>query len=282
MNRSEWNWNALGVMGLVVAVAATVAVAGWPRPTAGSLDVSRNGVHGVYNLRNKKSELLLYNFRAVEPKVLYRGSGFPRNRRDELAGKVGKHPAAYFDRQVFDFFRARNIRLIVSLNEKSHFYGEKGYFDYWSQKTGYAIDLKSIPIKNGFAYDRDASRLVKYPMQERWFGLSAATEVIRIMKERDKRDGAVYIHCDSGKDRTGVVAAAYELWRNQNHPDRDVLWNQVRERYLVSNVVIARDAEAARFSGGKVSKTNKVLSRDFVRAEWIEKLRPDLERIARL
>lgn len=282
MDRSGWNWSFLGVIMLVLAVGVTTAVAGWPRTTNRSLDLSRNGVHGVYNLRNKKGELLLYNFRAVEPGVLYRGSGFPRNRRGKLGEKVGKHPAAYFDRQVFDFFRSKNIRRIITLQEQGNFYGELGYFDYWSRKTGFHIDVQAIPIKNGHAYDRDARPLIKYPMKERWFGLSAAAEFIRIMQKYDKRDGAVYIHCDAGKDRTGVVAAAYELWRNQNHPDPEALWKQVRERYLVSNVVIARDPEAARFAGGKVSPDNQVLSRDFVRPEWIEKLRPDLERIAHL
>src|SRR5688500_10113740 len=101
MDRSGWNWNFLGVLMLLLAVGVTTVVAGRPRTTNRSLDLSRNGVHGVYNLHNKKGELLLYNCRAVEPGVVYRGSAFPRNRYGKLSKKVGTYPAAYFDRQVF-------------------------------------------------------------------------------------------------------------------------------------------------------------------------------------
>ena len=69
------------LVALIVMVAFAVLAAGRPRRVARSLPIDHNGVHAPYNVKNRRGQLLFYNFRAVEPGVLYRGSGFPRGRR---------------------------------------------------------------------------------------------------------------------------------------------------------------------------------------------------------
>jgi hypothetical protein len=276
------------VLALSVVLLAGALLGGQPRHSSQPLDITHNGVHGVYNLHNKRGELLLYNFRAVEDGRFYRGSGFPANRNAVLAGKGGFHPAAYFDRQLFDFFRSKNIRHIVSLQESDQIYAERGYFDYWGQKTAYKIKVEALAVRSGHAYDLDARPLLDHAPEHRRFGLKAATEFIRMMQARKAQDGALYLHCDAGKDRTGVVVAAYEMWRNWNRVPPEKLWQQVMARYLVSNTLIARDQEAARWAGATLSgqgdAKNKADTAEgpFVRREWLQPLRSSLERIARL
>jgi hypothetical protein len=84
---------------------------------------------------------------------------------------------------------------------------------------------------------------------------------------------------DAGKDAVGVIAAAYELWRNTGNLPDDKLWAQVKDRYVVSDVLIKRDKEARKFS----SRANcKHQQHTFVCPQNIENLRTDLERIAQV
>jgi len=101
------------------------------------------------------------------------------------------------------------------------------------------------------------------------------------MKAHPPERGAVYLHDDAGKDAAGIAVAAYELWRNQGRQDPQELWERVLARYMVSNVVIARDREAAGLAGGTVSCPGEA-EPGFVCSRWLEAIRPDLERIAQL
>jgi Tyrosine phosphatase family len=243
---------------LLLALLATAVVKfGKPRVSQKPLDMSKNGVHGVYNLHNRKNRLVLFNFRAVEPGVLYRGSGFVRPKGDT-------------DPVVFQFLRARNIRTVVSFQEPEMYQREQGYFNYWGKKTGHRIRVVNMWVKLKHAYDAGPRS-----------SLHAAGEFITFMKSHKPQDGAVYMHCDAGKDRTGVVAAAYEMWRNQGRLERNLLWKQVLKRYLVSNALIARDPQAVALAGGRVRCEGETVS-NFVCRRWLEKLRPELEKLAEI
>lgn len=281
MQPGKWLW-ALGAV-LVLSVA-TIWATGQPHLAAGEpLDLEHNGVHAPYNVRNAKGELMLFNFRAVEPGLLYRGSGFPRNKWVQDGAEKRLRAAALQDGQLFDFMRARNIHRIITLQEVDTYYAEKGYFEFWERKAGYPMQVQRLSVRTGHAYDRDEADLLKYPaLEDRRFGLRAAAEFIHIMKFHNPKEGAVYLHCDAGKDRTGVVVAAYELWRNRGTADRDTLWRQVMERYLVSNVLIARDAEAGKYAGLSPSACPGEDKPNYVCRGWLEPLRRDLERIAQL
>jgi hypothetical protein len=98
------------------------------------------------------------------------------------------------------------------------------------------------------------------------------------MKSSDE-PGAVLVLGGSGKDAVGVVAAAYELWRNVGNAPADELWSQVKDRYLVSDVLIKRDKKAMKFASKAACKDLKYT---FVCPESIEAMRPDLERIAQM
>ena len=229
---------AVALLWVVAVVALVAVVAGRPRrQTVKPLRLEHNGVHAPFNLRDKKGRLLVYNFRTVEPGVLYRGSGFPVNAALKVGGVLRSAPAAFADGQVFNFMRAKRIRRIVSLEPPTQFYAEKSYFDLWSRRSGYAIEVVSRPVEGRLSYDRSAQG-----------GLRAATWFIEMMRDRKQGDGAVYLHDYSGKDSVGVIAAAYEMWRNRGRASDADLWRQVMERYLVSNTVIARDREAARLA----------------------------------
>lgn len=287
-----------------VAAAAVVAIGliGRPRVSTRPLDLTSSGVPSRATLRDRNGWLLLYNFRVVEPGVLYRGSGFPRNRKGSLGGSFDLHPAAFFNGEAFDFLRRNGVRLVVTLETPEHYYGERGYFNYWSHKTGYIIRVKPLPVHAGHAYDKDITHaseknvipLIRYPEAERRSGLRAAAEFIDLMHRRDllrrqpRAQGAVYLHCDAGKDRTGVVVAAYELWRNQGLIDRDRLWQLVLQRYLASNAAVSRDNEARAFAGVTTDCPGVSVGQgvrpgaEVVCPGWLESLRPQLETIAQL
>lgn len=241
-----------------------------PRPIA---DLAKNGVHGVYTLKNAEGELLLYNFRAIEEGRLYRGSGFPHNHMGVMDGKKGLHPAAIRDPQAFEFLQAHNVRVVVTLTAPQNYYAERGYFDYYYRRTGHRIRLVSFTTLPDMAY-------VNGTFNDRNFALKTAVEFIRFMKEQAPADGAVYLHDDSGKDAVGVVAAVYELWRNAGTAPREELWQQVLARYMVSDTLIKRDKDAMKFAGQPFHC--KEGSKAYVCPELLNTLRPDIERIAQM
>jgi hypothetical protein len=260
---------------LLALLVLAVLVAGRPRVAPNPIaNLQKNGVHGVYNLRSKKNELLIYNFRAVDPGRVYRASGFPRNHRGELGGKMGIYPAAYFDSEAFDFLRARNIRTVISLNPEREFYAEQGYFRANSKRTGYKILLINWPVNPQRTYARDK--------REKSGALRAAINFIDYLKQRDPRGGAVLVHGEAGKDAVGVVAAAYELWRNVGHGNPDELWRQIRERYAVSDVLIKRDKDARKAALSGKQRRCKDGKTSFACPENLDALRRDLELIAQV
>ncbi|HEY0076574.1 MAG TPA: hypothetical protein VGB77_20965 [Abditibacteriaceae bacterium] len=251
-----------------------------PAPIA---DLQKNGVHGVYNLHAKNAELLLYNFRSIEKGKIFRCSRFPHNHRGKLNGKMGLYAAAYFHGEAFDFLRAHNIRTVFLTESKDESYALKGYFQSQAQRTGYRIRLIHHEVSPKSAYTRD-ERAGKSALRHESAGRSAlrqAVQFIQFMKAPDKeRDkGAVLLMGDAGKDGVGVIAAAYELWRNTGSASNNELWTQVKERYLVSDVLIGRDKEASKFSSRANCKHPK---HNFVCPQSIENLRTDLERIAQV
>ena len=262
----------LALLGLaifaILYLAARPRIA--PKPIA---NLDKNGVHGVYTLKNAGGELLLHNFRAIEAGKLYRGSGFPRNHVGVLNGKKGLHPAAALDSTAFDFLRKHNIRVIVTLNDKKDFYAERGYFEYYFRRTDYKIRMVSFITLPDMAYVRGSKA-------DRNFGLKTAVQFIRFMKEQAPADGAVYLHDDSGKDAVGVVAAVYELWRNTGTLPREELWQQVLARYMVSDTLIKRDKDTKKFSGNPIQCKDGTKS--YVCPDLLESLRPDMERIAQM
>jgi hypothetical protein len=259
---------------VAVALGAGVLSLGRPHATPGSpLDLTKTEDE-VPVLRNKDGDLMLYNFRAVEPGVLYRSSGFPRNKKVAENGEVKKRAAAFQDGQLFDFLRKRNIHTVVTMQELDYFYAEEGYFDWWQKRTGYKVDVVSLAVKDGHAYNQDSSG-----------ALHVTSKFLDMMKDRKKEDGAVLIHCDAGKDRTGVAVAAYELWRNWGKMDKETLWQQVRERYLQSNRAIGSDKETSAWAAPQKECRNcgdGKPGEGFVCGEWLDKLRSDLELLVQL
>jgi hypothetical protein len=71
------------------------------------------------------------------------------------------------------------------------------------------------------------------------------------------------------------------MWRNQGRVPREELWSQVMARYLVSNVVIAKDKKAMLFAGG-THACGAGQPAGFVCAGWLQALRPQLETIAQV
>ena len=269
LRRRQWR-DAL-LIGLGLALLLVIYLASRPRVAPQPIaNLQKNGVHGVYNVRAKNGELLFFNFRAVDEGKVYRSSGFPRNHRGRLNGKMGLHPAAAFHSEAFDFLRARNIRTVISLDSEKEAATLSGYFDYWAPKKGYRIRLINYPVPPERAYARDKS--------EQQGGLRRAIQIMNFMKSRSEK-GAVLVMGEAGKDAVGVVAAAYELWRNVGHAPADELWTQVLDRYLVSDVLIKRDKKAMKFSSKAKCKGPKYT---YVCPESIEAMRLDLERIAQM
>lgn len=283
---------AIIVIGIPLFILCGMAIvllqAGGERHSRRPLDLSKNGVHGEYNLRGPQGRIMLYNFRAVEPGVLYRGSGFIRRGLVLRGGKeeVGTRPTPG---DVFRFLREKKIRLVISLEEDEYVRSEQGYFDYWGRETGYHIQLISFPVPDKLTTDR--STVYAYATNHRRSGLRAGAELIEIMKEWDPKRGAVYIHDSAGKDRTGVAVAAYELWRNQGMLDKEELWKQVMDRYMVSNTLIDRFPEGQFYAGEKVDCRASCKDTgcgiypcepSYVCSCWLERLRPELEFVAQV
>jgi len=275
--QQKWPLTLVGLLALAGLTAALngnrlagdTAPTPVPTPTSVPLNLTIDETNEVHKLHNKAGQLLLFNFRTVEPGVLYRGSGFPANVKYEKDGKPDRKPAAYADAQMFDFLRAKNIRLIVALQRKESFYRERGHFEWWANKTGYKIEVVNLEVETGAqAY-----------IPGHGGGLRAAEKFIELMKKRDPaKDGAVYVHCDAGKDRTGVAVAAYELWRNRGVADKDALWNQVKARYLLSDKMIATDQEAMNWSGKREACGDGTSG--FVCPKWLDNIRTELETVA--
>ena len=266
--RSVFLWALVALCILLVFAASRPRIA--PRPIA---NLQKNGVHGVYNLHAKNGELLLYNFRAIENGKLFRCSRFPRNHRGQLNGKMGLYAAAYFHGEAFDFLRAHNIHTVFSTESEADSYALKGYLQSQAQRTGHRIRLINYPVTPGRTYARGVGH--------RESALRRAVQFIQSTKEldKDKTEGAVLLMGDAGKDGVGVIAAAYELWRNTGTLPGDELWAQVKKRYVVSDVLINRDKEARKFSSQANCKHKEHV---FVCPQNIENLRTDLERIAQV
>jgi hypothetical protein len=277
---------ALLTIPLVVLCIFAVAVfaLGSPRytvrPAIQPLNLSTNGVHGAYNFAAENGRIALYNFRAVEPGVLYRGSGFIRFGVTKRNGVAINGPLDT-SRRVIDLLRQHNVHQVITLEEPQYAAAERGYFDYWRRRIGYNVDLVSWPVPPQRAYSnigRDTA-------------LHAGVDLIRLLRTHRPRDGAIYIHCSDGKDRTGVAVAAYELWRNQGTTDEAALWRQVMQRYLVSNTLIERLPPAAR-AGLPATDCNRACtsgecaaggcSTTYACPCWLEWLRFDLELVAQL
>jgi len=259
---------AAPLIATIIALSLAPWLAGRPRrPHPAPLPLESDGIEETANVRDGEGRLVYLNFRTVEPGVLYRGAAFPRNARVAREGGAPVDaPAAFADQNAFDFLRARNVRTVIALFEKdSEFYEEEGYFRFYSGETHYPISVVWIPVPPASAYASDESS-----------GLHAGAELIILMKRRRPEEGAVFVHGESGKDATGVAVAAYEIWRNQGWAEAETLWNQVLARYLVSNRTLL---DAPELGIEKAPCDSRPPS--FVCPEWLNGLRPDLERIAR-
>jgi len=206
----------------VAIVAALTAFSGCRSLNgAPSLDLSADGIVGAPVLANKDGQTLAYNFRAVEPGVLYRASDFNRTRPGTTAEG---QPLSFEDGQLFDALRALNIHHVVSLAPMPDYYAEEGYFQFWTKRSGYAITTSPIAVGDDDVYGTDDRS-----------GVHAAGELLSIMKHRKPADGAVLIHGEAGKGAIGVMAAAYELARTTGRGDDAAAWANVVRRYLASN-----------------------------------------------
>jgi hypothetical protein len=237
---------------LVIAVFALTAAAGCRSLDRGApLDLSNDGVQGSAVVVNPEGQTLVYNFRAVEPGVLYRASDFNRARP---AGDAGAQPAAFKDGQLFNFLKSLNVHHVISLLAPPEYYAEEGYFKYWTEHGGYTITTQSVAVGRDDVYgtnDRSA--------------VHAAAELLAAIRHRKPEDGAVLIHGEAGKDAVGVMAAAYELARTVDRVDDGTAWNGVVRRYIASNTYAVPQPESAA-----------------VTAASLERIRPQLMFLARL
>jgi hypothetical protein len=237
---------------LVLAVFALTAAAGCRSLDRGApLDLSNDGVQGSAVLVNPEGQTLVYNFRAVEPGVLYRASDFNRARP---AGDAGAQPAAFKDGQLFNFLKSLNVHHVISLLAPPEYYAEEGYFKYWTEHGGYKITTSSVVVSRDDVYGTNDRR-----------GVPAAAELLAAMRHRKPEDGAVLIHGEAGKDAVGVMAAAYELARTVDRVDDGTAWNGVVRRYIASNTYAVPQPESAA-----------------VTAASLERIRPQLMFLARL
>jgi hypothetical protein len=218
---------------------------------AAPLDLSADGVQGSPVFMNTEGQTLFYNFRAVEPGVLYRASDFNRARAAASPGAADVQPAAFRDGQLFEFLRSHNIHRVVSLLPPPEYYAEEGYFQFWTKRSGYAITTQSLPVSPDDVYGVDDKS-----------GVHAAGEVLALLKNRKPSDGAVLVHGEAGKDAVGVIAAAYELARTIGQKDDAAAWGDIERRYLASNALAA---EAPAVAAGS-----------------LERIRPQLRFIAQL
>ena len=254
-----------------VAILATLvfAACGPSAGTSAALDLSDDGVSGPHVVKNTRGETLLYNFRAVERGVLYRGSDFTRTPGKDASGAPSGQPVAFQDEQAFNFLRAMNIRHVVSLVSTSDFYAEEGYFRYWTERTGYGVTVTSLPVASDQVYARtDRS------------SLHAAGELLDIMKRHRPQDGAVLVHGEAGKDATGVVAAAYELSRNYGRADENATWQRVVQRYQASNALLSQELRSGAIATAPTACEEN--GPNYVCAKSLDVLRNDLIFLSKL
>ncbi len=237
-------------------------------PASAPLDLSDDGVQRPHVVRNTQGETLLYNFRTVEPGVLYRGSDFTRTPGTGASTGTSDQPVAFQDDQTFTFLRAMNIRQVVSLVPTSDFYPEEGYLRYWTERTGYVVMATSLPVAGDQIYARNDRS-----------SLHAAAELLDIMQHHRPQDGAVLVHGEAGKDATGVAAATYELSRSTGRADRNATWHRILQRYLLSNALLSQPSSAA-VPAAQAACRETVPS--YVCAEWLEALHNDLIFLASL
>ncbi len=254
---------------VAIVVTLVFAACGPSAGTSAALDLSDDGVSDSHVVKNTQGETLLYNFRTVERGVLYRGSDFTRTPGKDASGAPSGQPVAFQDEQTFFFLRAMNIRHVVSLVPASDFYAEEGYFRYWTERTGYAVTATSLPVAADQAYGRtDRS------------SLHAAGELLDIMKRHRAQDGAVLVHGEAGKDATGVVAAAYELWRSAGRADENATWLRVVQRYQASNALLSQELRSGAIAAGPAACEEN--GPNYVCAKSLDVLRNDLMFLAKL
>ena len=239
----------------VVCVAATIAVSSGCRSlnSAPPMDLSADGVQGSPVFVNTEGQTLVYNLRAVEPGRLYRASDFNRARAGAADGS-DPQPVAFKDGQLFTFLRSLNIHHVVSLLPPPDYYAEEGYFQFWTQRSGYTITTSSVVVAPDDVYGNDDRS-----------GVHAAGELLALMHHRKPEDGAVLIHGESGKDAIGVMAAAYELARESGRADESATWTSVTRRYLASNALVSTQPGASD-----------------VTAASLERIRPELQFLSKL
>jgi hypothetical protein len=261
---------------VIVTTLALIAAGGlwiaarplWAPPSP--LPLTSDGAERPTTLRDAAGRLLFYDFRTVEPGVVYRAGGFPQNGETFAGDRGAKTLAALTGDTAFQFLRSLNVRRVFALQHTPElFYAEAGYFEYWGEQTGYHITVTWVPVTEGHEYartDRGA--------------LHAAAELIAFMQK--PAEGAVLIHDDGrGSDATGVAVAGYELWRNRDRIETDYrLWNEVTNRYLMSNRYQSMEMAAAPFTRGQIRCT--LPRSEYVCRDWLNKIRAELEFIARL
>lgn len=210
---------------LIAAIAVVVLAAGVyalmrPSPRAETpLVLTGEGAEGPTTVRDRRGRVILTHVRAVEPRVLYRGSAFPTS--FERAGGESD----YADESAFEFLRARNVRHVIALVDTPEtYYAEDGYLRFWSAKTGFTIDTTWVQIDPTDPFVRDDRG-----------GLKAAGVLIALMRENIGRAGAVYVHDLDGLSHVGVAAAGYELWRNRGWNAFDTTWTLVERRFMAGN-----------------------------------------------
>jgi hypothetical protein len=260
---------AAPLIATMIVLSLVLWLSGRPRrPHPSPLPLESDGVENSASVRDAEGRLVYVNFRTVERGVLYRGAAFPRNAQVTPEGAPpADTPAAFIGEGAFEFLRARNVRTVVVLFEhEDDYFAEEGYFRFWSDRSGYRISVIWVPVAAASAYGRDETG-----------GLHAGAELISLMKERGHDAGAWFVQGESGKDATGIVAAAYETWRNWGWTEPDTLWREVLTRYLASNRTLLDVPELGIEKAPCASRPPS-----FVCPEWLLPLRPDLERIAQL
>jgi len=218
------------------------------------LDLSTDGVQESPVFVSQEGQTLIYNLRAVEPGRLYRASDFNRTKAGAAADGSAVQPLAFKDGQLFTFLRSLHIHHVVSLLPTPDYYAEEGYFQFWTQRSGYSITTTPLVVAQDDVYGKDDRS-----------GLHAAAELLALMKDRKTTDDAVLIHGEAGKDAIGVMAAAYELARTNGRADEATAWAGVVRRYLASNALASPQPESPA-----------------VTADSLERIRPELMFLARI
>ncbi len=222
MSAGRGHYTVSLVIGLAVVIAGVVAWAARPAaPFPTPLDLASVPVAGGETVRNLQGQVVLTDFRAIEPAVLYRAAGFPESRALPQPLHDGDLYPSLADESIFEQLRRSNVRHVVALqSNKKAFDAERGYFDYWAQRTGYRITTHWLPVDEQQIYNKDEHG-----------ALHAAAEVLATMKSRKAGDGAVLVHGDN-LETAGIVEAAFQLWRSRGHLDSATLWQQIAARFI--------------------------------------------------